>query len=101
MIPGEEVAERECEACSFEWELWNEVSERTGGVEWGRIALEMMDLDEYIEVFRVHPSEVSAIEWDFLKAVRGERARRRAYHEWRASQVSTDGHGGVKDGGNG
>ena len=98
LLGAEEIAERECDPCSWEWQLWQEIMEATtvrdpegrvveqGSAVWGEIAFQMLELDEYIEVFRVPPTEITAMEWEYLRAVRHERSRRAAYHQWKANQ---------------
>ena len=98
LLDAGELVERGCDACMWEWELWQRIIESTtkadtegnvveaGSARWGEIAFEMLALDEWIEVFRIPATEITAIQWEFLRAVRHERSRRSAWHQWKANQ---------------
>lgn len=86
LINLEEIAERECGACDQEYSIWDKIIEDTGNARYGDIVFAMLDLDNFIEVFRLRPQEISAIEWEYLSAVRSERNRRQAYLSWQANQ---------------
>lgn len=86
LISADEVADRGCDACAFEWSLWTRIIEDTGDAIWGEIAEQMLELDEYVETFNPPPTEITAAEWSFLRAVRHERMRRQAYLTWQADR---------------
>lgn len=82
----EEISERDCASCVWEWSLWDRIIEDTGDRIWGEIATAMLELDEYIQTFVMEPAEISAMDWEYLRAVRHEQTRRQAWRTWLASQ---------------
>jgi len=91
LIGPEELAERECQACTHEWNLWQRIIEDTGSAIWGRIIFELLSLEEFIEDFRPSPKEVNAREYEYLRVVKLERKRREAYQTWKAGQDAKEG----------
>lgn len=77
-----------CSACAYQYQLWSNIVEATGGVEWGRRAFAALDLDDYIENFQPDMSEIDAAGWNDVKAVRSERARLDAQRQYNQQQES-------------
>lgn len=75
LVSAEELAERECSACEFQRELWERILEDTGDAGYGVIAFQAMELDEVLKARPWEGKDISAEEWEYLRAVRREYGR--------------------------
>jgi hypothetical protein len=82
LISDEEITELECPACLDEWKMWVKIIADSGDARYGFWALSLLELLDEIEMFGGKLSDLTAKEWEGLRAVRATINRRRAYREY-------------------
>lgn len=84
LLSEEEIAARDCLACTHLWSLHQEYIERTTDLTTGKpadpsyveLAFLAFDLEGFFDTFNPQPHEVSASEYQLIRAVKSERAKR-------------------------
>jgi len=85
LLSEDEIAERDCHACALDWGMWRKLIKKCDEAWYGFWAYELMSLNSDLELFG-EGQQLSAYDYEALKTVRAEIARRKAYWEWKRGQ---------------